>query len=102
MIYRNPKLLALAKLAPHCMNPRCHSPNRGDVVSAHSNQLRDGKGWSLKAHDFRIGFLCGVCHFSIDQGARLSRAERVELWEDAHRATIGWMFENGYLQVHDG
>lgn len=102
MIYRNPKLLRLARHAPHCMNPRCHSRNTGGVVSAHSNQLRDGKGRGLKAHDFRVAWLCPVCHFAIDQGARMTREERVELWEDAHRATIGWLFENGYLVVYDG
>lgn len=97
MIYRNPALLRLARLAPRCMNPQCAAPNRGDVVAAHSNQLRDGKGRGLKAHDYRIAFLCSACHHAIDQGARLSRSERVELWEDAHRATIGWLFDNGFL-----
>jgi hypothetical protein len=35
----------------------------------------------------------------LDQGLHLSKAERVELWEEAHRKTIGWLFENGYLDV---
>jgi len=35
----------------------------------------------------------------IDQGTKLSKAERVEIWEEAHRKSIGWLFENGYLEV---
>ena len=48
--YRNPKLLKLADGAP-CM--MC-SIQDGTVVSAHSNQLRDGKGTGIKGHDYRI------------------------------------------------
>jgi hypothetical protein len=95
--WRCPALLALAREAPHCMC--CLRPNRGDVVAAHSNQLRDGKGRGLKAHDYRIAFLAGPCHFEIDQGSKLSKEQRVERWEDAHRRTIGWLFENGHLRV---
>ena len=54
MNYRNPKLLKLADGAP-CM--MC-SMQDGTVVSAHSNQLRDGKGTGIKGHDYRIAFLC--------------------------------------------
>lgn len=95
--YRNPSLLRLAKLAPRCMG--CQGRNDGSVVSAHSNQYRDGKGRSLKAHDFRIAFLCQPCHHEVDQGHRMSREEREAFWEAAHRATIGWMFESGHLVV---
>jgi hypothetical protein len=35
----------------------------------------------------------------LDQGKNLSRAEREELWENAHRKTIGWLFENDHLTV---
>jgi len=69
------------------------------VVAAHSNQMRDGKGRGLKAHDYRIAALCFKCHYEIDQGKNLSRAERLNLWEDAHRATIGWLFENDLIKV---
>ena len=59
--YRNPKLLKLADGAP-CM--MC-SMQDGTVVSAHSNQLRDGKGTGIKGHDYRIAFLCHQCHHMI-------------------------------------
>jgi hypothetical protein len=71
MNYRNPPLLRLARLAPFCFG--CSGVNRGNVVAAHSNQLRDGKGKSIKAHDYRIAFLCDTCHAAIDQGSKLSR-----------------------------
>jgi hypothetical protein len=68
-------------------------------VAAHSNQLRDGKGRSIKAHDYRVAFMCGECHADLDQGASMSREQRVAIWEDAHRATVAWLFESGHLQV---
>lgn len=98
MTYRNPDLLALARLAPHCMS--CDEPNVGDVVAAHSNQSRDGKGGALKAHDYRVAYCCFECHGVIDQGS-LPREVRVGLWEAAHRKTIGWLFESGRLVVAD-
>ncbi len=99
-MYRSPELLGMARHAPSCMNPLCGKANRGgDIMPAHSNQLRDGKGRGLKAHDFRIAFLCQPCHYEIDQGSKMSRAERHELWEAAHRATIGWLFQTGRLQI---
>lgn len=96
--YRNPALLRLAKESPRCMG--CGRPNDGSVVSAHSNQYRDGHGRSIKAHDFRIAFLCThPCHHELDQGSRWSKAERVQFFEDAHRLTIEWLFLNGHLVV---
>jgi hypothetical protein len=71
----------------------------GTVVAAHSNQLRDGKGRGIKAHDYRIAALCYQCHYELDQGAHLAKFERVTMWEDAHRATVGWLFETGRLTL---
>jgi len=95
LIYRNNKLLEILRKSP------CQTCGRedGTVVAAHSNQLRDGKGRSLKAHDYRVCALCFQCHSKLDQGLHLSKAERVEMWEEAHRKTIGWLFENDHLDV---
>lgn len=72
----------------------------GTIVAAHSNQSRDGKGMGIKAHDYRIAYLCHRCHFNIDQGIGFSgRQERIDAWESAHRATIGWLFEHDYITV---
>ena len=67
-------------------------------MAAHSNQLRDGKGRSIKAHDYRIAALCFRCHADIDQG-QMSREDKQDLWEMAHRKTIGWLFENEHLDI---
>ena len=71
----------------------------GTVVAAHSNQMRDGKGRGLKAHDYRIAALCFTCHAEIDQGNKMSREERLNAWENAHRKTIGWLFDNNLIVV---
>jgi hypothetical protein len=68
-------------------------------VAAHSNQLRDGKGRGIKAHDYRIAALCFGCHSELDQGQKLSKSQRVEMWEEAHRKTVGWLFEQSHLEV---
>lgn len=94
-MYRSRKLLDAARELPcqHC------GTQDGTVVAAHSNQLRDGKGRGLKAHDYRIASLCYKCHADLDQGTRMSKAERIEMFEAAHRSTIGTMFELGILVV---
>jgi hypothetical protein len=93
-MYRNPKLLVVCREIPCQL---CGAED-GTVVAAHSNQLRDGKGRGLKASDYRIASLCFKCHSEIDQGKDLNRVMRVELWELAHRKTIGELFERGLIQ----
>ena len=95
MTYRNKKLLEYARRLPcqHC------GKEDGTVVAAHSNQLRDGKGRGLKASDYRIASLCYSCHSEIDQGKKLDKSQRVQMFEDAHRSTIGEFFERGYINA---
>jgi hypothetical protein len=95
LTYRNQKLLEVVRNSP-CQ--ACGTQD-GTVVAAHSNQLRDGKGRSLKAHDYRIAALCYRCHSNVDQGYQMSKEEKREMWEEAHRKTIGWLFENGHIKV---
>ena len=94
-MYRNRKLLDAARELPcqHC------GVSDGTVVAAHSNQLRDGKGRGLKAHDYRIASLCFTCHAELDQGSKMSKQERIEMWEEAHRKTIGLLFERELIVV---
>ena len=94
-MYRNKKLLEIVRESPcqHC------GIQDGTIVAAHSNQLRDGKGRGLKSSDARIAALCYRCHSELDQGKTLSKDQRVEMWESAHRATIGWLFENGHIVI---
>lgn len=93
-MYRNPKLLKVCRLLPCQL---CGTDD-GTVVAAHSNQLLDGKGKGIKAHDYRIAALCFSCHMDIDQGNKLSKEQRREFWEMAHRKTIGELFERGLVQ----
>jgi hypothetical protein len=97
MNWRSKKLLDAAKDAPVCMG--CGKQNNGEVVMAHSNQLRDGKGTGIKAHDYRVAAMCNDCHYEIDNGTWLSREQRVDKWEEAHRKTIGWLIESGRVTV---
>ena len=71
------------------------------MVAAHSNQQKDGKGMGIKAHDYRIAALCYNCHTDIDQGQRLNKEERKAVWDEAHRRTIGWLFDRGHLTLTD-
>jgi len=96
MTFRFPALLSLAQLAPCCMG--CRAPNVGQVVSAHSNQGRDGKGMSLKASDAAIAFICHDCHMHVDQGSAPIEI-RTAMWEAAHRATMRWLIESGHLVI---
>lgn len=93
MNYRNQYLLERVResACQHC------GRRDGTIVAAHSNQQRDGKGMGIKAHDYRIAALCHACHFKIDQGTDLTKSERREMWEEAHRKTIGWLFENNLI-----
>jgi len=95
MNYRNKKLTEIVRKLP-CQ--QCGIED-GTVIAAHSNQLRDGKGTGIKAHDYRIAALCNLCHMGLDQGRAMSKTERMELWENAHRRTIGALFEYGLLKV---
>lgn len=92
-MYRNKKLLELVRQFP-CKNCGIQDET---VVAAHSNQLRDGKGRGIKAHDYRIASLCFNCHYEIDQGKNLNKQQKIELWEEAHRKTIAELFEQGFL-----
>lgn len=95
MNYRNKKLLEVVRESPCQL---CGTRD-GTVVAAHSNQLRDGKGRSIKAHDYRIAALCFRCHAELDQGSKMSKEDRVDIWEMAHRKTVGWLFDNEHLEV---
>jgi hypothetical protein len=53
----------------------------------------------IKAHDYRIAAICDSCHREIDQGSGMTKTERREAWDEAHRVTIGMLFERGMLGV---
>lgn len=94
-MYRSKKLLEIVRNSP-CQICGCEDET---IVAAHSNQLRDGKGKGIKAHDYRIAALCYKCHMELDQGNTLTKQQKFYDWDEAHRKTIGWLFENDYLKV---
>lgn len=95
--WRSPKLLDTARQAPCCFG--CGRYNDGSVVAAHSNWSEHSKGMSIKAHDWAIAYLCGACHFEIDQGHTMLREARKEFWQKAHIKTLEWLFDAGILGV---
>ena len=97
MNYRNRDLLNLAYLLPCMVNLPCCDGGVGEP--AHSNQMRDGKGKSIKAHDDMIAAACRSCHREIDQGMTMTRAEKFQAWDDAHRRTMHELWVRGLIQV---
>lgn len=98
MTYRSRKLLDHIHEAPKCFI--CGAWNTvGNIVPAHSNQSRDGKGKGLKAHDYRVAALCNGCHMELDQGRNWTLMEKRRLFDEAHRETIGWLFDSGRIEV---
>ena len=91
--YRNEKLRRAVATLP------CQICGKHGTQASHSNQLRDGKGLGIKAPDYRIAALCPECHADIDQGKDLTKAERHDKWNEAHRRTMGALFENGLVGV---
>lgn len=80
---RSKKLLEAAREI-HCQN--CYIED-GTVVAAHTN-WGSGKGMGRKADDNMIASLCFHCHGMIDQGSSLSREQRQDIWQMAHRKTV--------------
>lgn len=80
---RSPALLKAAREIP-CQN--CGTDD-GTVVAAHTN-WQGGKGRGIKADDNLIASLCFRCHSEIDQGSKLSKADRQNIWFEAHNKTV--------------
>ena len=53
---------------------------------------------SLKAHPWRVAAICPSCHVEIDSGKNLTKAQRIEQWDEAHRNTIGELFRLGLIR----
>lgn len=83
---RSRPLLDACRLIP-CQH--CGRAVEGTVCAAHSNFSEHGKGGHIKADDSCIAALCDLCHVPIlDQGSKLTRAERRTMWHAAHVKTV--------------
>jgi hypothetical protein len=60
----------------------------GQTQAAHSNWAEHGKGRGIKASDEFTAALCQACHFELDQGARLTKEQRRDLWQMAYQKTV--------------
>jgi hypothetical protein len=68
------------------------------VQAAHSN-WGGGKGRGIKADDNLTAALCMSCHHDIDQGAKLSKAERQSAWRMAHHKTVQLLVDTNQWPV---
>lgn len=98
MNYRDPDLLAAVRTI-HCVN--CGI--QGRTQAAHSNLLEHGKGRSIKAKDSAIMALCDCganqCHFELDSGKNMSKAERRAFTYEMIAKTYMALIEQGKLVV---
>ena len=94
-----PKLRKSAENAPMCFG--CGDPNRGgNLVLAHSNELRLGRGSYHKTPDYFGAILCQQCHMEVDgQIGNLTKEGKREKHQLAHEKTLQWWFEAGILDV---
>lgn len=73
---------------------RCGSTE--NIQAAHRNQ---GKGTGLKVPDHLCACLCLTCHYSIDNGNKLSRAERRALMNEAIVLTFNMLVLRGVVRL---
>lgn len=93
--YRNENLRRAVASLP-CQNCGLE----GSTQASHSNQLKDGRGISHKTSDALLASLCFNCHYEIDYGTKLSREEKREIWDAAHRKTMRALIERELLVVN--
>ena len=94
-IYRNRKLLDLARVLP--CQAGLDGCRHGPTCAGHSNQIVHGKGWAIKSHDCFVAALDAPCHEAIDNGSKLSRVERRDTWAEAWHWTFVLLHGAGYI-----
>lgn len=72
----------------------CQACGRWPTQAAHAN-WGGGKGKGIKADDSMTAALCLACHWEIDQGHKLSKDERIEMWTQAHKKTVAALQAKG-------
>jgi hypothetical protein len=66
----------------------CQHCGSGELVQAAHSNWGGGKGRGIKADDNLVAALCLKCHWEIDQGVKLTKLERQEMWQRAHQRTM--------------
>jgi len=73
----------------------CQNCGSGHMVQAAHTNWGAGKGRGIKADDNQVAALCLNCHYEVDQGKNLTKEERQDLWQKAHKRTIQTLIEQG-------
>ena len=66
----------------------CQHCGSGEMVQAAHTNWGGGKGRGIKADDNLVAALCQKCHWEVDQGHTMSKAERQAMWKAAHLKTM--------------
>ena len=66
----------------------CQHCGSGEMVQAAHTNWGGGKGRAIKADDNLVAALCQKCHWEVDQGHTMSKAERQAMWQAAHLKTM--------------
>lgn len=98
MKYTMPNPADQKRLFGHVASLPCQCCGAHGVQVSHSNQSKDGKAMSLKSYPWRVAAICPRCHVEIDSGKNMSKQERIDTWNEAHRKTIGELFRLGYIR----
>jgi hypothetical protein len=61
--------------------------------ASHSNQAIHGKGRSIKASDEFTAAICIEHHYEIDSGTRLTKQQRIDMWNEAYQKTVSRLKE---------
>lgn len=97
--YRNRKLLdAITQLPCQFLIPGV-CEGGANSQPCHSNFQKHGKGKSMKAHDCYVAAGCAACHREVDQGMKLSRDERVEIFQRAMERTLLLLWQRQLIEV---
>lgn len=93
MTYRNRALLAIV----HELS--CVNCGKSGVQASHANLAIFGKGGSRKASDAAIMALCLACHYELDQGKTMTKAQRWDFQMECIAKTLVQLLECGLLEV---
>lgn len=94
-----PALRQVAEGKPCMVKLECCRGDPRYTVWAHSNFLRHGRGIGEKSSD-PFGFLaCDTCHYEIDYGKSLTRADREWIVQQARDRTLDYLFRHRHLRV---
>lgn len=75
----------------------CERYSPGGCEPAHSNNLRDGKGTGIKAHDYMHVAACRTCHLEYDSGAKYTKEEKRDFFEEGWKRTMITYFVQGLV-----